>query len=178
MRDEALHLLQEHDEHYRTTRVRGAEVGDEAYRDEQVPVLHARSQDMCTPSQMMHAHRQLQAQVMQLSSQQNEMGHQLQAVLDRFPLGHGAQPRPSPRDGLCFFCRQKGHFIRDCPRKRDADASGMPEQERVPRSTVSSAVSGNQLPSLQWANWCRLLHLCTDKLTLQSKLARRRVNVW
>ena len=149
MRDEALHLLQEHDEHYRTTRVRGAEVDDEAYRDEQVPVLHARSQDMCTPSQMMQAHRQLQAQVMQLSSQQNEMGHQLQAVLDRFPLGHGAQPRslsaniPSPRDGLCFFCRQKGHFIRDCPRKRDADARGMPEHESVPRSTVTSPVSGN-----------------------------------
>ena len=143
IRDEALHLLQEHDEHYRTTRVRGAEVGDESYRDEQVPVLHARSQDMCTPSQLMQAHRQLQAHVMQLSSQQNEMGHQLQAVLDRFPLGYGAQPRPSPRDGLCFFCRQKGYFISDCPRKRDADARGMPEQERVPRSMVSSAVSGN-----------------------------------
>ena len=77
------------------------------------------------------------------------MGHQLQAVLDIFPLGHGAQPRslsanrPSPRDGLCFFCRQKGHFIHDCPRKRDADARGMPEQERVLRSTASSAVSGN-----------------------------------
>ena len=98
---------------------------------------------------MMQAHRQLQAQVMQLSSPKNEMGHQLQAVLDRFPLGHGAQPRylsanrPSPCDGLCFYCRQKGHFIRDCPRKRDADARGMTEQESVPRSTVTSSVSGN-----------------------------------
>ena len=59
MRDEALYILQEHDEHYRTTRVRGAEYGDEAYRDEQVPVIHTRSQDMCTPSQMMQTHRQL-----------------------------------------------------------------------------------------------------------------------
>lgn len=149
MRDEALHLLQEHDEHYRTTRVRGAEVGDEVYRDEQIPVLHSRSQDTCTPSQLMQAHRQLQTQVMQLSSQQNQMAHQLQAVLDTFPLGQVGRPislpanRSSPRDGLCFFCRQKGHFIRDCPRKRDADARGRPEQERVPQSTVSSAVSGN-----------------------------------
>ena len=184
MRDEALHILQEHDEHYRTTRVRGAEVGGEAYQDEPVPVLHTRSQDMCTPSQMMQAHRQLQAQAMQLSSQENEMGHQLQAVLERIALGHGMQPRsqyanrPSPRGGLCFFCRQKGNFIRDCPRKRDADARGMYEQERVPWSTVYSAVSGNWLPSLQWANWWRLLHLYPDKLTLQSKLAKRRVNVW
>ena len=74
----------------------------------------------------MQAHQQLQARVM--SSQQNEMAHQLRAVLDTFPQGHVARPvcvptnRPSQRDGLCFFCKRKGHFNRDCPRKMELNA--------------------------------------------------------
>ena len=127
MRDEALRIMQEHEERHRNMRVRAAEVDGEGYRDEQIQILRTQAQDTSTPSQMRQARQQLQAQVMQLSSQQNEMGHQLQAVLDRFPLGHGAQPRslsgniPSPRDGLCFFCRQKRHFVRDCPRKEGVE---------------------------------------------------------
>ena len=124
MRDEALYLFQEHDERTRTVQVRGAEVGEEGYRDEKVPV-HTRCQDMDSPSQMMQAHQQLQAHVMQLSSQQNEIAHQLRAVLDKFPQGHVARPisvpanMPNHRDGLCFVCKHKGHVIRDCRRKRE-----------------------------------------------------------
>ena len=60
MRDEVLHLLQENEERHRTMRVREAEVGEEGYRDEPVPV-HTRGQDMGSPSQMMQAHQLLQS---------------------------------------------------------------------------------------------------------------------
>ena len=128
MRDEALHLLQEHEGRHRTMRVRAAEVDEEGYRDEQAQILHTRGQAMSTSSLIMQAHQQLQAQVMQLSSQQNEMANQLRAVLDKFPQGHVSRPlsvpanKPSNRDGLCFFCKHKEHFIRDCPRKSELNA--------------------------------------------------------
>ena len=57
------------------------------------------------------------------------MAHQLRAVLDRCSQGHVTRlisvPAniPSHRDGLCFFCKHKGHFIRDCPRKRELNAN-------------------------------------------------------
>ena len=61
MRDEALYLFQEHDERNRTMHVRGAEVGEEGYRDEQV---HTRGQYMDhSPSQIMQAHQQLLSQL-------------------------------------------------------------------------------------------------------------------
>ena len=96
MRDEALHLLQENDEHHHTMRIREAEVGEGCCRDEQVPVHHIRGQGMGSPSQMIQTHQQLQPQVTQLGSQQNEMVHQLRAVLDKFPQGHVARPISVP----------------------------------------------------------------------------------
>ena len=141
MRDEALYLFQEHDERTRTVQVLGAEVGEEGYRDEQVPV-HTRGQDMDhSPSQIMQAHQQLQSQVMQLSSQLNEIAHQLRAVLDKFPQEHAARPisvlanRPSHCDGLCFYCKHKGLIIRVCLRKKEAEATFL-------RRTVVSAMCG------------------------------------
>ena len=84
-----------------------------------------RSQDIGSPSKMMQAHQQLQSQVTLLSSQQND---RLRAVLDKLPQGNVARPIsvpaniPSHRDGLCLVCKHKGHFIRDCPRKRELNA--------------------------------------------------------
>ena len=104
-RDEALRVLEENDERHHTFRVRVAEIGEEGFLEEQVPV-HLRGQDMDSPMQMMQAHQQLQSHVLQLSSQQNEMTHQLRAVLDTFPQGHVARPisvpanMPGHRDGL------------------------------------------------------------------------------
>ena len=40
MRDDALHLLQEHEERHRTMRVRAAGVDKEWHRDEHVQILH------------------------------------------------------------------------------------------------------------------------------------------
>ena len=84
---------------------------------------------MTSPSQRMQAHQQLQAQMIQLSSQQSEMAHQLRVALDKVPHGHIDRPiyvpvnRPSLHlDGLCFLCKHKGHVIRDCPRKRELNA--------------------------------------------------------
>ena len=56
MRDEALYLFQEHDERNRTIQVRGAEVGEEGYRGEQVSI-HRRGQEMDSPLQIMQAHQ-------------------------------------------------------------------------------------------------------------------------
>ena len=79
--------------------------------------------------QLMSRQKHLHAQVMQPSSPQNEMAHQLRAVLDKCSQGYVTRllsvPAniPSHRDGLCFFCKHKGHFIRDCPRKRELNAN-------------------------------------------------------
>ena len=70
---------------------------------------------------MMPAHQQLQSQVMQLSSQQNEMAHHLRAVLNKNPQGHVARPISVPANMPShLFCKHKGHVIRDCPRKRNS----------------------------------------------------------
>ena len=87
MRDKALYLFQEHDERTRTVQVRGAVVGEEGYRESRY-----RSIRDANTWKVPRRYQQLQSQVMQLSSQQNEIAHQLRAVLDTFPQGHVARP--------------------------------------------------------------------------------------
>ena len=73
--------------------------------------------------------QQLQTQVMQLASQQCQTAGQMQIVIDQLPSLAGqsqlaalARPasstRPNPRDGSCLYCREQGHFIKECPKKR------------------------------------------------------------
>ena len=73
--------------------------------------------------------QQLQTQVMQLASQQCQTVGQMQVVIDQLPSLAGqpqlaalARPasstRTNPRDGSCFYCREQGHFIKECPKKR------------------------------------------------------------
>ena len=143
MRDEALLLLREDEEPMRVRTTCVDQVQSAPFRSplSKVPVpsdsvyqpllsqlLQTEQQLQQQMLQLMSRQKQLHAQVMQLSSQQNEMTHQLRAVLDRCPQGHATRPIsvpvniPSHRDGLCFFCKHKGHFIRDCPRKRELNA--------------------------------------------------------
>ena len=73
--------------------------------------------------------QQLQTQVMQLASQQCQTAGQMQVVIDQLPslagqpqLAAPARPAsstgPNPRGGSCFYCREQGHFIKECPKKR------------------------------------------------------------
>ena len=73
--------------------------------------------------------QQLQTQVMQLASQQCQTAGQMQVVIDQLPSLAGqpqlaalARPatstRPNPRDGSCFYCREQGNFVKECPKKR------------------------------------------------------------
>lgn len=127
MRDEVLSLLGDHDEVHRTVRVRGAEAEPNSVDKVILQVLQSQ--------------QQLQSQVMQLASQQCQTASQLQAVLDQL-AGQPRLPapvmptrrsvtRPNPRDGLCFFCKEHGHFIRECPKKRLVDSRRGPEQSRM-----------------------------------------------
>ena len=146
MRDEALLLLREDEEPSRRMRVSTTCVDQVQSAPFSSPLsqVHVPSASVSQPLlsellqteqqlqqqmlQLMSRLKQLHAQVMQQSSQQNEMTHQLRAVQDRCPQGHATRQIsvpaniPSHRDGLGFFCKHKGHFIRDCPRKRELNA--------------------------------------------------------
>ena len=146
MRDEALLLLREDEEQSRRMRVRTTcvdQVQSAPFSSalSQVPVSSASVSDTLLSQmlqteqqlqqqmlQLMSRQKQLHAQVTQLSSQQNEMTNQLRTVLDICSQGHVTRPIsvpaniPSHRNGLSFFCKHKGHFIRDGPRKRELNA--------------------------------------------------------
>ena len=124
MRDEVLSLFGEHSESQRTVRVRAAEAEPDSVNQ----VL----------MQVMQTQQQLQSQMMQLASQQCQTASQLQTIIDQLP-GLACQPqlslpapgmrarpsaaaRRSPQDDLCFFCKEPGHFIRECPKKKSADS--------------------------------------------------------
>ena len=73
--------------------------------------------------------QELQKQVVELASQQCQAAGQMQVVIDQLPslagqpqLAVQARPasstRPNPRDGSCFYCREHGHFVRECPNRR------------------------------------------------------------
>ena len=71
--------------------------------------------------------QELQKQVVELASQQCQAAGQMQVVIDQLPSLAGqpqlaAQARPAsstnPRDGSCFYCREHGHFVRECPNRR------------------------------------------------------------
>ena len=73
--------------------------------------------------------QQLQTQVMQLASQQCQTAGQMQVVIDQLrslagqpqlaaPARLASLTRPNPRDSSCFYCREQGHFIKECPKKR------------------------------------------------------------
>ena len=77
--------------------------------------------------------QELQKQVVELASQQCQAAGQMQVVIDQLPslagqpqLAAQARPasstRPNPRDGSCFYCREHGHFVRECPNKRTPSA--------------------------------------------------------
>ena len=77
--------------------------------------------------------QELQKQVVELASQQCQAAGQMQVVIDQLPslagqpqLAAHARPAswtsPNPRDGSCFYCRELGHFIRECPNKRTPSA--------------------------------------------------------
>ena len=134
MRDEVLSLLGDHSESQRTVRVRAAEAEPDSVNQ----VL----------LQVMQTQQQLQSQMLQLASQQCQTASQLQTILDKLPSLAGqpqlASPAPGMRarqqpaatrrnvqDSLCFFCKEPGHFIRDCPKKKSADSRRGREQDHM-----------------------------------------------
>ena len=127
MRDEVLSLLGDHSESQRTVRVRATEAEPDSVNQ----VL----------LQVMQTQQQRQSQMMQLASQQCQTASQLQTILDQLP-GLAGQPqlalpppgmrtRRNPQGDLCFFCKEQGHFIRDCPKKKSADSRRDREQDHM-----------------------------------------------
>ena len=137
MRDEVLSLLGDHSESQRTVRVRGAEAEPDSVNQ--------------VIMQVMQTQQQLQSQMMQLASQQCQTASQLQAILDTLPgligqpqfalpapVMRDRQSRRNPQDGLCFFCKEQGHFIRECPKKKLADSRRGQEQDHMQGSARSN----------------------------------------
>ena len=137
MRDEALLLLREDEEHSRRMRVCTTCV-DQAQSEHvgeswsQVPVSSASASEIVL-SQILKTQQSLQQQMLQLISQQQQTAEQVQTMVGQgrpnFPFSANRTPRPrgSARGAyldqrLCHFCNQPGHFVRACPRKMELNA--------------------------------------------------------
>ena len=130
MRDEALCLLREHDDGHRPTRVRGAEMSEYPVDQVQVTKPHQSNSVDGVLAQILQSQQQLQAQMLKLISQQGETERRLERVSTSVtnlvsqprvsaPVRPGRPSpsvRPNSRDGSCFYCKEQGHFIRDCPK--------------------------------------------------------------
>ena len=139
MRDEALLLLQEDEEHSRRMRVRTTDVEQAPSTPvntpgSQVPIYCASASETVL-TQILQTLQQLQQQMLQLISQQQQQqtAQQVQTMVGRgrpnFPFSANRTPRPrgSARGAyldqrLCHFCNQPDHFVRACPRKRELNA--------------------------------------------------------
>ena len=137
MRDEALLLLREDEEHSRRMRVRTTDVEQAPSTPvntpgSQVPIYCASASETAL-TQILQTQQQLQQQMLQLISQQQQTAQQVQTMVGQgrpnFPFSANRTPRPrgSARGAylgqrLCHFCNQPGHFVRACPRKRELNA--------------------------------------------------------
>ena len=100
-------------------------------------------------SQLLQTQQQLQAQMLQLVSQQNQMQQQLQAVLDNLQPGRAVRhpfaisTGTNFRDSSCFVCKEQGHLGRTCPRQKGTDARRRSEESRVQGSVLLTSASEN-----------------------------------
>ena len=121
VRNEALCLFQDYEERSRSMRVRAAKV-EPALVETCAWETNSGSQDPVV-SQMMHTQQQMQTQMQQLMLLQRETAQQVQSMLNLAPSppwrNRGSQPPSDSR--TCFYCKHPGHFIRECPKKREAD---------------------------------------------------------
>ena len=135
MRDEALRLLREDEDHSSRLRVRTTDVEQAPSTPVHAPLsqvpMSCASASETVLTQILQTQQQLQQQMLQLIQQQTSQQVQTMVGQGRpnFPFSANRIPRPrgSARGAyldqrLCHFCNQPGHFVRACPRKRELNA--------------------------------------------------------